>query len=80
MSQEQESEPRAKADPSVSVFDLEKAFTTYFEVIESRDMQVVLQKIKEGGAGWKSAPKVDPTVGLHIGRCLGASLRIMACA
>ena len=62
MASQDEVPPRAKADPSVTVFDLEKAMSDFFISSGSRNVQAILDRIKESGVGWKSGPKVDPTI------------------
>ena len=46
-----------KADPSISVHDLELALTAYFVEVGYRDLEEVVGMIRNGKASWKSAPK-----------------------
>jgi hypothetical protein len=48
---------RNKADPSISVSDLEKSLERYFLKADYRNMQEVLSLVKESNATWKSAAK-----------------------
>ena len=48
---------RNKADPSISVSDLEKCLERYFKKTEYRNMQEVLNLVKESNATWKSSAK-----------------------
>ena len=46
-----------KADPSISVADLEHAFNAYFEEVQYRDLQEMVENIQSAKASWKTAPK-----------------------
>ena len=48
----------ARADPSVSVFDLGEAVSDFFQDYDL-DMQRILSMIKEAGVGWKSQPEAS---------------------
>ena len=48
---------RNKADPSIRVSDLEKCLERYFLKTGYRNMQEVLDLVKESNATWKSAAK-----------------------
>ena len=48
---------RNKADPSISVSDLEKSLERYFLKADYRNMQEVLNLVKESNATWKSSAK-----------------------
>ncbi len=50
-------------DPSISVADLEGALLAYFSKIGYRNVQEVVDLIKEAKCGWKTAPKAE---GLEI--------------
>ena len=46
------------ADPAISVGDLEKALDAYFKKLGYRNVQEILDIIKENKVTWKSAAKV----------------------
>lgn len=48
---------RLVSDPSISVADPERALEQYFSVIGYRNMQDILDTIKEARVSWKTAPK-----------------------
>ena len=48
---------RVVGDPSISVADLEQALEAYFSVMGYRNMQEVLDLIKDARLSWKTAPK-----------------------
>ena len=48
---------KLKCDPSITVADLERALECFFKVVGYRNMQEVLDVIKDGKVTWKSAPK-----------------------
>ena len=48
---------RVVGDPSISVADLEQALEAYFSVMGYRNMQEVLDLIKDARLTWKTAPK-----------------------
>ena len=56
MSVEQVRYERMKADPSISIHDLEQALEDFWKH-HPRDMSGFLKEIRESGATWKSAAK-----------------------
>jgi len=48
---------RVKCDPSISVVDLEKARNDYFKAVGYRNIQEVVDCIKEAKVTWKTSPK-----------------------
>ena len=52
---EEQEYQRLKCDPSITVADLEVALEAYFTAIGYRNMQEVLDIIKEGHTTWKTA-------------------------
>ena len=48
---------RLVSDPSISVADLEKALEQYFSIMGYRNMQDILDIIREARVTWKTAPK-----------------------
>ena len=54
------SSERRKADPSISVAELEDALETYFEIAGLRNMTPLVRKLQESGIGWSTAAKVAP--------------------
>ena len=46
------------ADPAITVGDLERALEAYFKKIGYRNMQEILDIIKDGKVTWKSSAKV----------------------
>ena len=58
MSQDREDAyARARADPSIGVFDLEEAMSQYFTLKTYRDMHEVITIIRDSRVTWRSAPK-----------------------
>ena len=51
---------RLKADPSIAVYDIESALNRYFTKVGYRNLQEVLDVIKESGLRWKGAGKALP--------------------
>ena len=68
---------RAKADPSIAVFDLDRALKEFIEQDDASKypLHLLMDFIKDSSANWKSSPKVDPIIGPHLRKCLGVSLR-----
>ena len=52
---EEEEYQRNKADPSIAAEDLEKCLERYFQKIEYRNMQEVLDVVKAANTTWKSS-------------------------
>ena len=50
---------RLRANPMVSVCDLEQAITAFFGIIRSRDLEEFLVPVKTFAVTWKTAPKVS---------------------
>ena len=50
--------PRNKTDPNVSVPDLQRVLEKYFEVVGTRNFQLLIDTITANGTSWKSKPKV----------------------
>ena len=48
---------RVTADPSIGISDLETALDLYFKDMHYRNLEQVLQLIKDGKVTWKTAPK-----------------------
>ena len=48
---------RVTADPSIGISDLETALDLYFKDMHYRNLEEVLQLIKDGKVTWKTAPK-----------------------
>ena len=48
---------RLVSDPSISVADLEKALEQYFSIMGYRNMQDILDIIREARVTWKTSPK-----------------------
>ena len=48
---------RLVGDPSIAVGDLEKGLESYFSVVGYRNMQEILDSIKQSNVSWNSAPK-----------------------
>ena len=49
---------KATADPAITAADLEQALESYFKKMGHRNLQEVIDVIKEQRITWKSAPKV----------------------
>ena len=54
----QEEETREKADPMISVFDLEGALEEFFLELKHRNLMEFLGKLTQHNVTWKTAPKV----------------------
>lgn len=54
----QEAETREKADPMISVFDLEGALDEFFLQLGHRNLMELLGKLTPHNVTWKTAPKV----------------------
>ena len=52
---EEEKYQKNKADPSIGAEDLEKCLERYFQKIEYRNMQEVLDVVKAANTTWKSS-------------------------
>ena len=50
---------RVHPDPAIAVADLEGALETYFSVVGYRNLQEIIETIREGRCTWKTAPKAD---------------------
>ena len=48
---------RVTADPSIGIADLETALENFFSEMRYRNLDEVLQLIKDGKCTWKTAPK-----------------------
>jgi len=48
---------RVIADPSIAIADLEEAPDDYFQAMNYRNLEEVLQQISDGKVTWKTAPK-----------------------
>ena len=48
---------RVKSDPSIGVADLEFALNEYFKEVGYRNIEEVLDVIKDGRVTWKTSPK-----------------------
>ena len=48
---------RLVGDPSIAVSDLEKGLESYFSVVGYRNIQEILDMIKQANVSWNSAPK-----------------------
>ena len=57
MGDAEEEYTRIKADPSISVDDLEQCLERYFKKVEFRNLQESLDLVKESNTTWKSAAK-----------------------
>ena len=57
MGDAEEEYSRNKADPSISVDDLEQCLERYFKKVEFRNLQEALDLVKEANTSWKSAAK-----------------------
>ena len=72
MGDAEEEYTRIKADPSISVDDLEQCLERYFKKVEFRNLQEALDLVKEANTSWKSAAKAILCTARLIGffRCL----------
>ena len=48
---------RVSPDPAITVADLEKALEVFFAKVGYRNLQEVVDMIKEAKCGWRTAPK-----------------------
>ena len=55
---------KLKCDPSITVADLEKALEAYFKLVGYRNLNEVLEVIKDGKVTWKSAAKAAKVLSL----------------
>ncbi len=56
----QAQDARMCPDPAIAVADLEKALEAFFTAVGYRNLQEILDAIKEGNCTWKTAPKARP--------------------
>jgi len=53
----QAEDARCVCDPAITVADLESAFEKYFTKVGYRNVQEIIDAIKEARCTWKTAPK-----------------------
>ena len=56
----QAQDARMSCDPAIAVADLEKALEAFFTAVGYKNLQEILDAIKEGNCTWKTAPKARP--------------------
>ncbi len=56
----QAEDARMTCDPAIAVADLERALEAFFTGVGYRNLQEIVDAIKEGNCTWKSAPKARP--------------------
>ncbi len=56
----QAEDARVSCDPAITVADLERALEAFFTAVGYRNLQEIVDGIKEARCTWKTAPKARP--------------------